>query len=247
MDKPGFWDNQETAQEVVQELKTLRAQVDPVQGLLTRADDATVLLELADEQSDEDSRAEVQRELADLGAKTDQIELLTLLSGPNDQRPCFLSVQAGAGGADACDFAEMLLRMYLMYFEKNGFEVTEVDRRAGEEAGIQSVTLRVAGPYAYGYLSCEAGVHRLVRISPFNFRGKHRPRLSASMSCRNSRKPRSRSPRPTWRSSSTGELPGPAVRTSTRSPPRCVFAISRPISSWSASTSAARGRIGGWR
>ena len=172
MDKPGFWDYQEAAQEVVQQLKALRAQVDPVQDLLARSDEAAVLLELADEQGDEDSRAEVQRELADLGAKTDQIELLTLLSGPNDQRPCFLSVQAGAGGADACDFAEMLLRMYLMYFEKNGFEVTEVDRRAGEEAGIQSVTLRVAGPYAYGYLSCEAGVHRLVRISPFNFRGK---------------------------------------------------------------------------
>jgi len=172
MEKPGFWDHQEEAQKVVQELKALRGQVEPVQALLAKADDAAVLLELAEEQGDEDARAEVQRELAGLSAKTDHVELLTLLSGPNDQRPCFLSVQAGAGGVDACDFAAMLLRMYLMYFEKAGFAAAEVDRRDGEEAGIQSVTLRVEGPYAHGHLSCEAGVHRLVRISPFNAQGK---------------------------------------------------------------------------
>ncbi len=96
----------------------------------------------------------------------------TLLSGPNDTRPCYFSIQAGAGGVDACDFAEMLLRMYLMYFERNGFRAAEIDRYQGEEAGIQSVTLRVEGPYAYGTLSCEAGVHRLVRISPYNAQGK---------------------------------------------------------------------------
>ena len=95
-----------------------------------------------------------------------------MLSGPNDARNCFLSVQAGAGGVDACDFAAMLLRMYLMYLESSGFRLTEVDRRDADEAGIQSATLRVEGPYAYGYLSCEMGVHRLVRISPFNAQGK---------------------------------------------------------------------------
>ena len=172
MEKPGFWDHQESAQQVVQELKGLRGLVDPLREMLGQAEDVGVLLELADEQGDEQARAEVQRELADLSARTDKVELLTLLSGPNDQRPCFLSVQAGAGGVDACDFAEMLFRMYVMYFEKIGFSASEVDRRDAEEAGIQSVTLRVEGPYAYGYLSCEAGVHRLVRISPFNFQGK---------------------------------------------------------------------------
>jgi peptide chain release factor 2 len=172
MQQPGFWDHQETAQNVVQEMKALRAQVEPVQQLVARADDAAVLLELAAEQADEPARAEVQRELATLRERTDQVELLTLLSAPNDPRPCFLSIQAGAGGVDACDFAQMLLRMYLMYFEKSGLSASEIDRRDGDEAGIQSVTLHVRGPYAYGYLSCEAGVHRLVRISPYNAQGK---------------------------------------------------------------------------
>jgi len=172
MERPGFWNQQETAQMVVSELKGLRAQVEPVQDLLQRADDAQVLLELVGEQDDEQASAELQDELDALAKKTEQVELLMLLSGENDNRPCFLSIQAGAGGVDACDFAEMLLRMYLMYLERGGYDVHEIDRRPAEEAGIQSVTLRVEGPYAYGYLSCEAGVHRLVRISPFNYQGK---------------------------------------------------------------------------
>ncbi len=179
MERPGFWDNPEAAQEVVAELKSLRAQVEPVQELLRRVDDAQVLLELAEEQNDEQSRAELQRELTRLAEKTDHVELLALLSGENDQRDCFFSIQAGAGGVDACDFAQMLLRMYLMYFEKAEFKATEVDRRPGEEAGIQSVTLHVQGPYAYGYLSCEVGVHRLVRISPFNAQGKRQTSFAA--------------------------------------------------------------------
>jgi peptide chain release factor 2 len=172
MAQPGFWDAPDGARSVVQELKSLRAQVEPVQELIQRCDDAAVLLELAREQGDEESAAELQRELERLAEKTERVELLTLLSGKNDPLPCFFSIQAGAGGVDSCDFAEMLLRMYLMYFEKAGYEAQEVDRREGEEAGIQSITLRVRGPYAYGYLSCEAGVHRLVRISPFNAQNK---------------------------------------------------------------------------
>ncbi len=172
MAQPGFWDVQENAQKVVQELKGLRAQVEPVQEVLRRCDDAGVLIEIAREQADEASRIEVERELDVITQKTDKVELLTLLSGKNDHMPCFFSINAGAGGVESCDFAEMLLRMYLMYFERNGFSAEEVDRNPGEEAGIQSITLRVSGPYAYGYLSCEAGVHRLVRISPFNAQGK---------------------------------------------------------------------------
>jgi peptide chain release factor 2 len=172
MSRPGFWEYQETAQKTVGELKALRAQVDPMQDLLRRAADAEVLIEIAAEQNDDAARAEVQRELELLIDKTDHVELLTLLSGENDRRNCFFSIQSGAGGVDSCDFAEMLLRMYLMYLERAGFRTSEVDRRMGEEAGIQSVTLLVEGPYAYGYLACEVGVHRLVRISPFNAQGK---------------------------------------------------------------------------
>lgn len=172
MEAPGFWDNQEAAQRVVSEMKDLRAKVEPMRKLLARIDDAPVLLEIAREQGDEQSEAEVQTELESIAKETERVELLMLLSGVNDNRPCFLSVQAGAGGIDACDFAEMLLRMYLMYLDRAGFKVQEVDRREADEAGIQSVTLRVEGSYAYGYLSCEAGVHRLVRISPYNAQGK---------------------------------------------------------------------------
>lgn len=172
MEQPDFWDNQDRAQQVVRELKSLRSAVEPVEGLLQKVEDAGVLIELANEAADETAVAEVNSELESLSQNTDKVELLTLLSGKNDGRDCFLSIQAGAGGVDACDFAEMLLRMYIMYFEKTGYKVSEVDRNDGEEAGINSVTLLVEGPMAYGYLSCEAGVHRLVRISPYNAQGK---------------------------------------------------------------------------
>ncbi|MBN2445535.1 MAG: peptide chain release factor 2 [Phycisphaerae bacterium] len=172
MERPGFWDQPEAAQKTVEEMKALRAQVEPMRDLLRRVEDAEVLLELAAEESGGGADAEIQTELETLTQKTEHVELLTLLSGENDRRDCFFSIQAGAGGVDACDFAEMLLRMYVMYFESVGYKLAEVDRRDGEEAGIQSATLLVTGPYAYGYLSCEAGVHRLVRISPFNAQGK---------------------------------------------------------------------------
>ncbi|QOJ15976.1 MAG: peptide chain release factor 2 [Planctomycetia bacterium] len=172
MAEPGFWDNPEAAQAVIAEMKGLRAKVDPVVDLTRRVDDAAVLLELSAEDSSGESAAELDRELGTLASRTEQVELLTLLSGENDARNCFLSINAGAGGVESADFAEMLLRMYLMYFERAGFTAFELDRRDGDEAGIQSVTLLVQGPYAYGYLSCEVGVHRLVRISPFNAQGK---------------------------------------------------------------------------
>ncbi len=172
MERPDFWDNTEQAQKTVAELKGLRGIVEPVQDLLARLEEVEVLFELSGEGDDPEVAAEIETNLTELSERADRVELLTLLSGENDGKPCYFSIQAGAGGVDSCDFAEMLLRMYLMFFEKNGYSVTEVDRRAGDEAGIQSVTLRVDGAYAYGYLSCEAGVHRLVRISPYNAQGK---------------------------------------------------------------------------
>jgi peptide chain release factor 2 len=172
MAAPNFWDNPESAKQTVSTLKSLKALIEPIRQAARRAADLGAMLELLAEQDDVDARAELNRELQGLSDAVDHIELLTLLSGPNDNRDCYFNIQAGTGGADACDWAEMLLRLYLRYFERNGFEVEELAMRYGEEAGIQSCSLEVRGPYAYGYLSCEMGVHRLVRISPFSGQGK---------------------------------------------------------------------------
>ena len=168
MSAPNFWDNQEAAQKVVAELKLLRAVIDPVTALSRQVEDLKTLHELAVEGSDQATLAEAAAEAEKVAAALDGLELRTLLSGRHDAGNCYFSIHAGAGGTESCDWTEMLLRMYLRYFERNGYAVEEVDRLAGEEAGIRSVSLRVSGPCAYGYLSCERGVHRLVRISPFD-------------------------------------------------------------------------------
>ncbi len=168
MAAPSFWDDQEKARGVVGELKVVKGVVEPVEALIARAEDARVLLDLAKEENDEASFNELDKELLELQNAYGRVELMTLLSGKNDARDCYFSVQAGAGGTEACDWAEMLLRMYLRYFERHDYDVEEIARTDGEEAGIRSVTLKVSGFYAMGYLSCERGVHRLVRISPFD-------------------------------------------------------------------------------
>jgi peptide chain release factor 2 len=168
MASPGFWDDQDTAQQVVAELKTLKAIVAPTEELLSRVEDVQVHLELAREEQSAEELAEVARTAESILADLDRLELRTLLSGPHDAGPCYFSIHAGAGGTESCDWAEMLMRMYLRYFERNEFSVEEVDRVDGEEAGIRSATFQITGPYAYGYLSCERGVHRLVRVSPFD-------------------------------------------------------------------------------
>ena len=168
MGATGFWDNNEAAQPVIAELKALKALVVPASALSRQLDDLQVLFELAVEAGSEETLGEVAAESAKATAALDQLELRTLLSGPHDAGNCYFSIHAGAGGTESCDWAEMLLRMYLRYFERMGFSVQEIDRLDGEEAGIRSISLHVEGPYAYGYLSCERGVHRLVRISPFD-------------------------------------------------------------------------------
>jgi peptide chain release factor 2 len=168
MGQPGFWDSQEAAQKVVAELKAIKAVVVPVTDLLRRLEDLRALVELAAEADDADATQEAADEASKLRADLERVELRTLLSGPHDARSAYFSIHAGAGGTESCDWAQMLLRMYLRYFERNGYDVSEVDRLDGEEAGVRSVTLHVSGAYAYGYLSCERGVHRLVRISPFD-------------------------------------------------------------------------------
>jgi peptide chain release factor 2 len=172
MGQDGFWNNQEAAKPIIHELKLLKSQIDPIEAILKQIDDVRALYELAEEAGDADSMTEADKNLADLETKAERLELQALLGGKNDPLNCFFQIHAGAGGTEAQDWAEMLLRMYLYYFEKRGWDVSEVDRQWGEQAGIKGVTLQVKGDYAYGYLRCEAGVHRLVRPSPFNAQGK---------------------------------------------------------------------------
>jgi len=179
MGETGFWDNQETAKGVVAELKALKAMTEPVQDLIRGIDDVRAMYELGEEAGDTETLNEADQSLKTLEKRFDQVELQSLLDGPNDPRNCFFTIQSGAGGTEAQDWTEMLLRMYLYFFERRGWDVSEVDRQWGEQAGLKNVTLHVKGDYAFGYLRVEAGVHRLVRPSPFNAQGKRQTSFAA--------------------------------------------------------------------
>ncbi len=179
MSAPGFWDNAEAAQSIVAKLKAAKAIVAPITDLLSRMEDASTLYELAVEADSAEDFAEVDADIVTIQADLERLELRTLLSEPHDGGDCYFSIHAGAGGTESCDWAAMLLRLYLRYFERTNYKVEEVDRTDGEEAGIRSVTLHVTGPYAYGYLSCERGVHRLVRISPFDSQSRRHTTFAA--------------------------------------------------------------------
>ena len=172
MSAADFWKDQEAAQKVVAELKALKAVIQPISQLAGRIEDAGALCELAVEAGCDATLAEAAAEAEKVSAGLERVELRSLLGGRYDAGECYFSIHAGAGGTESCDWAQMLLRMYLRYFENNHYQAQEVDRVEGEEAGIRSVTLHVSGSYAYGYLSCERGVHRLVRISPFDAQGR---------------------------------------------------------------------------
>jgi peptide chain release factor 2 len=182
MSKVGFWDNPDSAQSVVSQLSILKAVVGPVQEIQREVGDIQELFELAAAESDRDELQQLENDLKALLKKCEQIELTGLLSRPEDTKNCFFSIHAGAGGTESCDWASMLLRMYTRYFEATGYGFNELDITPGEEAGIRSITLRVAGPFAYGKLSCEVGVHRLVRISPFDS-NKRRHTSFAAVDC----------------------------------------------------------------
>jgi peptide chain release factor 2 len=167
MAKPNFWDNSEAAQIVVTKLSALKAIVGPVDEIQHEVADLEELFELAIE-SDEEEVKELEDDLAELVRRCEEIELQGLLCRPEDTKNCFFSIHAGAGGTESCDWASMLLRMYTRHFEAHKYKFKELDITPGEEAGIRSITLRVTGPFAFGRLSCEVGVHRLVRISPFD-------------------------------------------------------------------------------
>ena len=168
MSSPDFWDHQETAQAVIAELKALGTVLDPVASLTSQFDDAATMFEMARDEDDASALADVAAELPAIQAAFDKFELLTLLSGPYDRGNCFLEIHAGSGGTESRDWAAMLARTYTRYAERQGWKVEEVHAVEGEEAGYSSITLKVSGAYAFGYLSAEVGVHRLVRISPFD-------------------------------------------------------------------------------
>jgi len=173
---PGLWDDQDNAQRVTSELSHTQADLTQLASLRTRVDDLHVLAELAAEEDDagtaEATRAEADTELAALRTQIDELEVRTLLSGEYDAREALITVRAEAGGVDAADFAEMLLRMYLRYAERHGWATDVFDTSYAEEAGIKTATFSVQAPYAYGTLSVEQGTHRLVRISPFDNQGR---------------------------------------------------------------------------
>ncbi len=168
MAKPDFWDNQEKAQAVVDQLKAVRASVDPFEAFGEKIDDVDVLLELAAEEADADTLAEADKDSHALEQDLEGLEFRMLLSGPLDEKGAFLQVNAGAGGTEACDWAQMLLRMFQRWAERMDFECKVIDVQGNDEAGIRSALVEIKGPYCYGYLKNEAGVHRLVRISPFD-------------------------------------------------------------------------------
>jgi len=168
MAAPGFWNDQESAQKTVQTLKSLKAAIDPAEAIARSLDDVRVMADLAAEEGDASALGQVAGDLAAAETQLDRLEFLALLCRPDDPKNCYFSIHAGAGGTESCDWAAMLLRMYTRYIERAGWTGTIVDSVEGEEAGLRSVTLRVVGPYAYGYLSADVGVHRLVRISPFD-------------------------------------------------------------------------------
>ena len=169
---PGFWDNREAAQRDMERISALKAKLVPLAQLESRVGDLEILKEMAGEESDPSSRVQASREvIAEFNTLTTEIEkfeLRQLLSSEFDKSDAFITINSGAGGTESCDWADMLMRMYKRWIERSGFTASVVDIQEGDEAGIKSVTLAVKGEYAFGYLQTERGVHRLVRISPFD-------------------------------------------------------------------------------
>jgi len=172
MNDPEFWNDLERSQKVNREIKSLRNKVERYKKLWSKVEDIEVLIELALEEQDFSVTDEVMNNLRQLDKEVNAFNMETLLHGPYDRNNAIVSLHAGAGGTEAMDWVSMLFRMYTRWCEDKGYEVKVLDMLPGEEAGIKSVTFHVIGPNAYGYLRCERGVHRLVRISPFDASGR---------------------------------------------------------------------------
>jgi len=168
MSANGFWNDSDTAQATVTELKRLKTRLSPVQSMDAKLDELDVMIELVGDGPSAENVAESEVLLDSVMAAMGTLEFRVMLAGEYDMRNAYLSVQAGAGGTESCDWAEMLYRMVMRFCERNEYDVNLVEYQPGDEAGIKSVTLTVDGPNAYGHLKSENGVHRLVRISPFD-------------------------------------------------------------------------------
>jgi len=177
MAAPGFWDDQESAQKTTGELSALNAALKPLQALSASGDDLEVLVEFAEE--DPDVVSDIEIHIAALRQNLEQVELKAMMGEPEDACGAYLKVQAGEGGTDAADWAEMLLRMYARWAELKGFRIEELDLSAGEEAGIRNATIAIRGAYVFGSLKSEVGNHRLVRISPFDSAGRRQTSFAA--------------------------------------------------------------------
>ena len=172
MEAPGFWDDPDRSNKQMKELKNLKAVVEQCDKLSSQYDDILTLIEMGYEEEDDSMVAEIRGELDEFISEFEELRIGTLLSDEYDKNNAILKLNAGAGGTESCDWCSMLYRMYTRWAERKGFELEVLDFLDGDEAGIKSVTFQVNGPNAYGYLKSEKGVHRLVRISPFNAQGK---------------------------------------------------------------------------
>lgn len=179
MSQAGFWNDQELAQKTTREISELKRIIKRWQSVRDSHEDAVVLLELVEESEDEELQAELASSVEQLEKEIDRLELESLLSGEYDASNAIVAIHPGAGGTEAQDWAAMLWRMYTRWAEDRGYSVELLDYQAGDEAGIKDVTLLVKGPYAYGYLRSEKGVHRLVRISPFDSSGRRHTSFSS--------------------------------------------------------------------
>ncbi len=176
---PGFWDDREQAETLLRERRTLTIPLEAWANLDAELSEIQVLGELAEEENDDDTRAEALAKTADLEKAIEQAELQRMLSGETDSNDAIVTINAGAGGTEAQDWSEMLLRMYLRWAERRNFKTEVFDAQPGEEAGIKSTSFNVRGPYAFGYLKSESGVHRLVRISPFDSNARRHTSFSS--------------------------------------------------------------------
>jgi peptide chain release factor 2 len=176
---PDLWDDTEKAQKVTSALSHRQSELARIDSIQSRLDDLEIMVELANDESDADAAAEARTELASIQKTLGELEVQTLLNGEFDDHPAIITIRAGAGGVDASDFADMLLRMYLRWAEQHKFAATVLDTSYAEEAGIKSATIEIDAPYAFGTLSVEAGTHRLVRMSPFNSAGKRQTSFAA--------------------------------------------------------------------
>ena len=179
MGEPTFWDNPDAAQKITQELTALKSGIETYKNLLAKFDDTQIFLELALEEEDLSQEADIAAQIADIEHGLETLRLEVMLSEPYDANNAILTLHAGAGGTEAQDWTQMLLRMYVRWAERHGFEVETVDLLPGDEAGVKSATVFVKGHNAYGYLKSEKGIHRLVRISPFDSNARRHTSFSA--------------------------------------------------------------------